>query len=132
MGSSPSTIKAVLPAATWAVSMGITNHTVPRFFREICQESAERLRRQKGPVGIGRQWLPKPNTLPSGVVVAAAVLSTVAGLNVGEMAWIKVRELDGIRGMITYWDEKVTRITYFRRLGPWALRWVRCLHWWTI
>ena len=32
MGRSPSTIKTVLSAATWAVSMGIAKHTVPRFF----------------------------------------------------------------------------------------------------
>ena len=35
-------------------------------------------------------------------VVAAPVLSTVAGLRVGEMAGIKVRGLDGIRGTITF------------------------------
>ena len=32
LGRSPSTIKMVLSAATWAVSMGIAEHAVPRFF----------------------------------------------------------------------------------------------------
>ena len=65
-------------------------------------------------------------------VVAAAVLSTVAGLRVGEMAGIKVRGRDGIRGTITFWDEKVNRGAYSRRVVPWALRWLRFLHWWAI
>ena len=39
-------------------------------------------------------------------MVAATVLLMVAGLCIGEMAGIKVRGLDGIRGTITFWDEK--------------------------
>ena len=35
-------------------------------------------------------------------VVAIAVLSTMAGLRVGETAGIKVRGLDGIPGTITF------------------------------
>ena len=65
-------------------------------------------------------------------MVAAAVLSTVAGLRVGEMAGIKVRGLNGIRGMISLWDEKVKRRAYSRRVGLWASRWVRFLDWWAI
>ena len=65
-------------------------------------------------------------------MVAVAVVLTVAGLRVGEMAGIKVRGLDGIRGTINFWDEKVNRRTYSRRVGPSALRWVRFLHWWEI
>ena len=44
-------------------------------------------------------------------MVVDAVLWTVAGLRVGEMAGIKVRGLDGIRCTITFWDEKVNRKT---------------------
>ena len=28
----------------------------------------------------------------------------------------------------TFWDEKVNRRAYTRRMGPWGLRWVRFLH----
>ena len=51
-------------------------------------------------------------------VLAAAVVSMVAGQRVGEMAGIKVRGLDRMRGTITFWNEKVNRITYSRTLGP--------------
>ena len=51
---------------------------------------------------------------------------------VGEMAGIKVRGLDGITGTSTFWDEKVNRKTYPRRVGPWALKWVRFFHRWAI
>ena len=67
-GRSPSTIKTVLSAATWAVSMGIAKHTVPKFF---CMSREQRTPRMTGR-SYGhrsrpcRQWLPRPSTLPSG------------------------------------------------------------------
>ena len=62
------------------------------------------------------------------VVAEAAVLSTVAGLHVGEMGGIKVRGLDGIGGTITFWDGKVAGHT------PEESDRGRCqfLHWWAI
>ena len=40
MGRSPSTIKALLSAATWVLSMGIAEHNIPRFFWK-CVKAAE-------------------------------------------------------------------------------------------
>ena len=41
-------------------------------------------------------------------------------------------ESNGIQGTVTVGDEKVSRRLYTRRVGLWALCWVRFLHWWAI
>ena len=71
IGRSPSTIKTVLSAATWAVSMGIAEHIVPRFLwkyvkgvenawddKKVGKYSGDQLR-------PCRHWLPRPKTQPT-------------------------------------------------------------------
>ena len=36
-GQGPGTFKRVLSSATWAVSMGIAEHDIPRFFRKYAK-----------------------------------------------------------------------------------------------
>ena len=69
LGRSPSTIKTVLSAAIWAVSMGIAKHGVPGFFGSMSRgrRTPGTTRRSCGDrLRPCKQWLPKPNTLPSG------------------------------------------------------------------
>ena len=123
IGRSPSTIKTVLSAATWAVSMGIAKHLVPRFFWKYVKGVDNAWDDRKvpwGSVAALQTMAAKAQNPTDWGVVATTALSTVAGLRVGEMAGIKVRGLDGIRGTVTFWDEKVHRRAYNvgSTLGP--------------
>ena len=102
MGRSPSTVKTVLSAAMWALSMGIAEHNVPRFFwkyvkgaentwdeKKVLWESVAALQTMADQAHNSTEW-----------AVVTAVLSTVAGLRVGEVEGVKVRGRDGIKGTI--------------------------------
>ena len=52
LGSSPSTIKTVLSAATWAVSMGIIANAVPRFFWNYVKGAGNAWDNRKVPWGL--------------------------------------------------------------------------------
>ena len=144
MGRSPGTIKTVLLAATWGVSMGIVEHNVPIFFWKYVKGADFFASMSKGRRTLGmtkkysgdrlrpcRQWLPTARTQPNGRCCQHRYCRQWR-VRVGEMAGVKVRGLDGIAGTITLSDEKINRRAYTRRTGQWAMRWVGLLHWWAI
>ena len=81
--------------------MGIAENPVLRFFWKYVKGAEWDDRKVFGGSVEALQPMASQNQYPTEwAVVAAAVVSTVAGLRVREMAGSKVRGVDGIRGTI--------------------------------
>ena len=130
-GSSPSVVRTILSAAAWAGTLGYLDEPIPAGMVKLPKAAAKRQTRvplEWGPFAVLTEMAETANTPMEWCVVAAAVLSTIMGLQISEAATLKLRNINGLARRITFWDQKINHKLYTRPLSNYGATWAMALH----